>query len=106
MRLSNVSLRFVALLGRPGWVLAGCLLFFTVHLLVQGTIWKIVGLNNEIKRMNIEIQSLNVQLSALDQQLVRAKDPAFLERKAMDQLDMASSEDLLFTFSDEDMASL
>ncbi len=96
----------IAWLDRPGWVFFGCFAFFAVNLVAQGTVWKIVGLDNQIHKLNTDTSALKVQLSALDQQLTRVKDPAFLERKAMDQLDMASEEDLVFTFADEDTTSL
>ena len=60
-----------------------------------------MGLNAEIKRLNTEVKALNVQISALDHQLIRAKDPDFVERSAKDQLDMAGEDDLVFTFADE-----
>lgn len=106
MRLSKLSTQVVAWLDRPGWIFSGCLAFFVVNLLVQGTVFKLVGLDNQIHKLNTDTNVLKVQLSALDQQLARVKDPAFLERKAMDQFDMASEEDLVFTFSDEYATSL
>lgn len=106
MRLSKLSTQVIASLDRPGWIFSGCLAFFVVNLLVQGTVVKLIGLENQIHKLHTDTNALKVQLSALDQQLARVKDPAFLERKAMDQFDMASEEDLVFTFADEDGASL
>jgi cell division protein FtsB len=106
MRLSKLSTHLIAWLDRPGWVFAVCLAFIAVNLVGQGTVWKLVGLDNQIHKLHTDTNALKVQLSALDQQLARVKDPAFLERKAMDQLDMASEEDLVFTFADEDTTSL
>jgi cell division protein FtsB len=101
MRLSEVGSSLIEFLNRPQWVLFLSAGFFLLHMMVHGTPGKLMGLNAEIKRLNTEVKALNVQISALDHQLIRAKDPDFVERSAKDQLDMAGEDDLVFTFADE-----
>jgi|GEM_PF-6963856 len=101
MRVSQANSVIISALNKPKAVLIACILFGAIHLATHDTVGKLLGLRSEIKRMGTEIQAMKIQLSALDQQLVRAKDPLFVEREAKDQLDMASSDDLIFTFSDD-----
>lgn len=52
---------------------------------------------SELKSQIIHLKS---DLGKLEGQLKRANDPVFIERRAMDQLDMASDHDLVFVFSE------
>ena len=48
-----------------------------------------------------QLQQLSGQIHDLDSQLKMAKDPAFIERRALDLYDLAEEHDLVFVFADE-----
>ena len=58
------------------------------------------SLRRDRTELHAQMLKLQTGLTSLDVQLKRAKEPSFIEHQAMDQLDMASDEDLVFVFSD------
>ena len=88
-------------LERPIFVVALCFFCVASSLVAKGSLIKLYQLRAEIKKVRSETTVLGVQVAALNQQLTRARDPSFLERKAMDEFEYASDEDLVFVFPEE-----
>jgi cell division protein FtsB len=88
-------------LHHPGKVFIACLSFAGLSLLFNGGLLKLYSLHRDHQRLTDQIQSVRMQISELDQQLKRAKDPAFIERQALDRYDLVEEHDLLFVFADE-----
>ena len=99
--LKSIFVGLMFCLERPLFIFTVCFFCLMTSLLTKGSIVKIYQLRAEIKKVRSETQVLSVQVAALDKQLSRAKDPAFLERKAVDDFEYASDDDLVFVFPQE-----
>ena len=88
------------LLHSPSKIFILSLLFAFVSLLFNGGLVNLYSLHRDRADIKGQIIQLHKNLTTLDTQLKRARDPAFIERQALDQLDMASAQDLVFVFSE------
>ena len=88
------------LLHSPTKILILCLIFGFGSLLFNGGLVNLYSLHRDRADIKGQIIQLHKNLTQLDLQLKRAHDPAFIERQALDQLDMASAQDLVFVFSE------
>lgn len=88
------------LLHNPWKVLVGVVIFTGVSLLLNGSLINLYRLNRDQKILTEQIESTKLQLADLDRQLLRVKDPTFIERQALDNFDLAGEDDLVFVFPD------
>jgi cell division protein FtsB len=88
------------LLQSPLKVFLFCLVFGIGSLIINGGWVRLYSLRRDQTELRSQIAQLRQDTAALEGQLKRAKDPAFIERQALDQLDMATDEDLIFVFSE------
>lgn len=77
-----------------------CFVFSFSSLLMNGGWINLYSMRRDRTELKSQLVRLQGAVAKLDGQLKRAKDPAFIERRAMDQLDMASDHDLVFVFSE------
>lgn len=88
------------LLRSPLKIFVFCVAFAFCSLLLNGGWMNLYGLHRDKAELQGQIKRLSADLKDLDQQIARSRDPAFVERQALDQLDMASEKDLVFVFSE------
>ena len=87
-------------LHRPTRILVVCLLVLMTTLLLNGTLWKIWGLQRDTAQIGSQIIQTKMQVSRLNSQLSLLRNDSFIERAARDRLDYASESDLIFVFSE------
>lgn len=93
------------LLQAPQKVIWICLGLVTLNVVLDGSLFRLWSLHRDHLAIQQNMQSLQQQNADLKKRLLRAKDPAFLEREARDRFDLVSEGDLVFVFSDEEDAN-
>lgn len=87
-------------LNYPMRVFGVCLFFSSASILFSGVLNNLYSLDREKKEMSVQSQLLQTQIQDLNQKLKRVKEASFVERQALDHLDLASEEDLVFVFAE------
>jgi len=87
-------------LQRPKLVLVSCLILFIVSVFVQGTLVQSVRLSMDKKHLSKQIADNEKQIALLSEKIIEAKDPAFIHKQAVEDLDMVNDNDLVFVFSE------
>ncbi|WP_041575594.1 septum formation initiator family protein [Pseudobdellovibrio exovorus] len=77
-----------------------CICVFVLSLFFNGAIWRVWGLHRDMATIESQILKSREQAQLLDMQISQAKDPSFIERQALDKLDMVGEHDLVFVFSE------
>lgn len=85
-------------LDNPFRVLSYSVGFFVVTLALNGTPLRLWGLHRDTERLSSEIIKNANEIKRLSQLIAQAKEPAFIEREALDRLDLVEENDLLFVF--------
>jgi hypothetical protein len=88
-------------LHSPVKVLIASLSFAGLSLLFNSGLLNLYSLHRDHQRLTDQIQAVKLQVDELDLQLKKAKDPAFIERQALDRYDLVEEHDLVFVFADE-----
>lgn len=78
-----------------------CLSFAAISLLLNGGLINLYTLHRDQRRLMDQVQAVRGQILDLDLQLKKAKDPAYIERQALDRYDFVEEHDLVFVFADE-----
>lgn len=92
------------LLQAPQKVIWICLGLVALNVVLDGSLFRLWSLHRDQVAIEQNIANLEQQNQDLKKRLLRAKDPAFLEREARDRFDLVSEGDLVFVFSDEEDA--
>jgi cell division protein FtsB len=87
-------------LQKPKLVLLACLILFLASVFVQGTLVQSVRLSMDKKKLSKQIEDNQKQIAILSEKIIEAKDPAFIHKQAVEDLDMVSENDLVFVFSE------
>lgn len=98
--IRQLSFKFRQLLNKPLRVAVACLFIFIVSLFINGTLWRVWGLQRDQTTILEQIGSTQKQSQLLDMQIKQAKDPIYIERQARDKQDMVSDNDLVFVFNE------
>jgi hypothetical protein len=89
------------ILHQPLKVFWICLSVAMVSLLLNGGLFQLYKLHRDQALITAQIEATQMQVSDLNHQLKMAKDPAFIERQALDNYDLVSENDLVFVFADQ-----
>jgi hypothetical protein len=89
-------------LESPLRVLIFSLVLAFVSLIFNGTFLQLYRLHRDGETLTQQIIDAKKQIAEMDRTLKMAKDPSFFEKQALDNLDFATEDDLIFVFSDED----
>ncbi len=89
-------------LHKPARILALCLFSVFVSLVVNGSLFRLWSLHRDFGDLQGKAQQLHLQSQEMELKLSRASDPAFIEREAIERLDLVNEGDLVFVFTDED----
>ena len=88
------------LLQRPFAVLVVAIVFAFTVVLLDGTLFRIWGLNRDRDRLQQRIESLKKSVAEKEHRIVEANRPEFIERQAREHLDFVRDGDLVFVFSE------
>lgn len=76
------------------------MLVVIVSLILNGTLWRLWGLYRDHDRLNQDIKNIQTENLQIDQRMKLVKDPTYIERQALDKLDLVDENDLIFVFAD------
>ncbi len=93
------------LLQRPLAVLILSGIFAFGAVLLDGTLFRIWGLNRDRDRIESRIAALKVSVADKEKRILEANRPEFIERQVREQLDFVRDGDLVFVFSDTPLPS-
>jgi hypothetical protein len=85
-------------LNSPGKVLTYCSIFFVLTLSLNGVPLRLWGLSRDTERFESETFKTRNEIKVLASKLSQASDPAFIEKQALDRLDLVGENDLIFVF--------
>lgn len=105
MRLKRPFIFVRRILDRPYKVLILCCLFLGMNFIFSGNIYRLWNLDVEHKKMLHKIEKNKEGINLIGQELARLKDPAYLERQAIDKLGLVESDSLIFVFPTESGSS-
>ncbi len=95
----------LSFLYEPKKVFFLCLGLLLFSIIVNGKIFQLLGLYQQKEKLAEDITNLTQQTSVLRMQIKEAKHMKFIEKKAVDQLDLVAEGDLIFVFSEEEPAA-
>jgi len=85
-------------LDNPYQVFVYSAAFFVATMALNGTPIRLWGLHRDTDRLNSEMTQNLSKITRLKQLIAQAREPAFIEREALDRLDLVEENDLLFVF--------
>lgn len=88
-------------LERPKRVFLICLVGLIIGLFFNGGLWELLLINGQIEKLRTGLVTQKLRLSALDQKLDQARNPAFIEKIARENLELVDEGDLVFIFPKE-----
>lgn len=86
----------------PQKVLWICAALLVLGLVFDGTLFRLWKLHRDLNQIQSDVVSLETRNRQLKSQLVKARDPQFMEREARDRFDLVSEGDLVFVFADDE----
>lgn len=90
------------LLMSPQIVLGVCLIIVTLHLITDGTAVKIWKLSQKKAKLTDNINNFKKKSSDISLEIQKHYMPDYLEKVAMERLDMVGKNDLIFVFSQKE----
>ena len=78
-----------------------CGAFAFLNFVINGNIYRLWNLNNEYQKMQIRMNKNQQVIARLNHDIVNMKDPLYLERQAIEKLDLVEENDLIFVFPSE-----
>lgn len=88
------------LLQNPIKTLVYCMIFLFVGLSLDGTIFRLWRLHQDLRDFEIKESKIKQDLLVLKQKVHLTKDPHFLEMEARERFDFVHNDDLIFIFSE------
>ena len=98
--------KFVWLLYQPYFVFLLCLLFLSLNLVFNGTLFRIFRLNQDLKIVNNRIQHTQNQTEELKLKIKKSQDPEFIKKELRERLDYTEEGDLIFLFPEKNLNSI
>lgn len=89
------------LINRPLTMLYVCGAFAFLNFVINGNIYRLWNLNNEYQKMLLKMAKNQQVIAQLNQSIVNMKDPLYIERQAIEKLDLVEENDLIFVFPSE-----
>ena len=89
------------ILYKPFTVFLLCLLFLLINLVLDGTLFQIFGLNQDLRVIQNRISYIEKKNLKIEDKIEKSSDPDFVEQEARERLDYAGEEDLIFLFPDK-----
>lgn len=89
------------ILYKPITVFLLCLLFLLINLILDGTLFQIFGLNQDLRVIQNRIDYIEKKNLKIEDKINKSSSPNFVEQEARERLDYAGEEDLIFLFPDK-----
>lgn len=89
-------------LQRPFRVFVFCIFFALASLIFDKGFIRMYSLQRDKTHLINQTRQTQAQILKIEQSLQKAKDPAYIEREALDRYDFADEHDLVFVFSDQE----
>jgi cell division protein FtsB len=99
--MAKFALALHRFLYRPGRVFLACFCLGLLSLFSNGTFMQLYKLERDRETLVSQIVKAQQDIAELDRQLKLAKDPAFIEKQALDRYDLIDENDLMFVFADD-----
>jgi cell division protein FtsB len=87
-------------LERPSRVLLFCVVGALMTFLFNGSFYQLWSLHSQSRYLTQKIQEHEEQSAQLEEKIAQAQRTDYIERIAVDQLDLVAEGDLIFVFSD------
>lgn len=87
-------------LYKPYYVFLFCLCFLALNIILDGTLFQIFKLNQDLRIVQNRIELFETKNKDLKEKIKEAKDPDFIEKELRDRLDYTEEGDLIFLFPD------
>lgn len=97
-QIQKKALWFRGWLNQPERVFVVCAFVLVISLFLNGTVWKIWGLHRDRATITQQIHQAEMSVLNFDKLMLRAKDPSYIERQALDKMDLISENDIIFVF--------
>jgi len=98
LSLKKWALKLRKSLDNPYQIFVYSAAFFILTLALNGTPIRLWALHRDLDRLNYEMTENINDIVRLKGLIAQAKEPAFIEREALDRLDLVEENDLLFVF--------
>ena len=93
--------KFVNLLYQPYLIFLLCLVFLSLNLVFNGTLFRIFRLGQDLKIVKNRIQHTQNQTEELKVKIKQSKDPEFIKKELRERLDYTEEGDLIFLFPEK-----
>ncbi len=97
-KLKSGTYKFQSWLYQPYKVFIVSICILAGSLILNGTVWKVVGLYRDEAKFNKEIKKAQLDAQALTAQMTVVRDPRYIEHLAKDKMDLVGENDLMFVF--------
>lgn len=87
-------------LENPRKVLVACLALMAATFIFDGSLYQLWSLRAQSRYLEDSISNYEDKVQGLEAKLAQAQSVEFIERLAVDQLDLVGEGDLIFVFSD------
>ena len=91
----------VRFIYQPYLIFLFCLVFLSLNLVLNGTLFRVFRLNQDLKIVNNRIQHTQEQTEELKLKIKKSKDPEFIKKELRDRLDYTEEGDLIFLFPEK-----
>lgn len=89
-------------LEKPNQVLWTCVGIAVINIVLDGSLFRLWGLYRDHNEVQTQVAQLQKSTEQMAIRLKKAKDPSFLEREALDRLDLVNEGDLVFVFAENE----
>ena len=93
--------RFVWFLYQPYLVFLLCLVFLSLNLVFNGTLFRAFRLSQDLKIVKNRIQHVQNQTEDLKIKIKKSQDPEFIKKELRERLDYTEEGDLIFLFPEK-----
>jgi len=93
--------KWVWLLYQPYFVFLLCLVFLSLNLVFNGSLFRIVRLSQDLKIVQNRIQHTQKQTEELKLKIKKSQDPEFIKKELRERLDYTEEGDLIFLFPEK-----
>lgn len=96
--LRNSAFGIQKWLSQPQKVFFTCLGVLVATLFLNGTVWKLWSLYRDESTIISQSFETKAQMRVIDKQIQQATDTTYIERQALDKMDLVGDHDLIFVF--------
>lgn len=99
--MKQLQKKIVSFLYQPYFVFLFCLVFLSLNLVFNGTLFRIFRLSQDLKIVQNRIQHTQKQTEELKIKIKQAEKPEFIKKELRERLDYTEEGDLIFLFPEK-----